>query len=493
MFCHNCGNKLPANPKFCPGCGSAVHLSGTVNPPVHKLETEAHHTTSNESFTVASTGKRLINFILDRFIFAFLLGFIIALGSDSDSSAVAIFSVILFTVGFHIFFESIWQRTPAKWLTRTKVVNQLGEKPTFLQIVGRNFARWIPFEQFSFLFSPIGWHDSLSKTIVVPSSYTPEQVQLIDQKNPPKQTKVVTILIAVIIGIFLLGLLSSVVLLALNSARLKSRDAKRVADVRIIATGMELFFDEYGRYPHALAELIPKYTDPIPQAPTPNDGTCTPDQNSYNYKYVSDAEYILSFCLGGQTGDLTAGEHTLSSGGIDKLSPDDSETTPKELSDTPFTTQTKKLNIYSLMSVDIPSSWSSIVNSNEINYDEDPSEPYYYNKPIASFAPDSVTYTDSHGTQIDIYGSAYDLTKQFENKEPGQKYYEITVGGIKGLEIIEPLDNGEVTKAGSGGTIIVLRLTNNETYKTIIIHKQFLGSTEFENNFKQIISSVKFY
>jgi hypothetical protein len=46
------------------------------------------------------------------------------------------------------------------------VVDEYGEKPTFSQIVGRSFARIVPFEVFSCL-GATGWHDDWSKTYVI--------------------------------------------------------------------------------------------------------------------------------------------------------------------------------------------------------------------------------------------------------------------------------------------------------------------------------------
>ena len=56
-------------------------------------------------------------------------------------------------------------------------------------------------------------------------------------------------LIELLVVIAIIGLLASVVLLALNSARAKSRDAKRLADVRQIASALELYFNDKSAYP----------------------------------------------------------------------------------------------------------------------------------------------------------------------------------------------------------------------------------------------------
>jgi len=58
-------------------------------------------------------------------------------------------------------------------------------------------------------------------------------------------------LIELLVVISIIGLLASVVLVALNSARTKARDAKRVADLQQIAKAAELFYDSQNKYPYA--------------------------------------------------------------------------------------------------------------------------------------------------------------------------------------------------------------------------------------------------
>lgn len=79
---------------------------------------------------------------------------------------IAVYGIYL---GYYIFFEYKFGKTIGKMATNTKVVRKDGSKPTLTNIIGRNFARFIPFEAFSLLFShlPVGWHDSLSGTLVV--------------------------------------------------------------------------------------------------------------------------------------------------------------------------------------------------------------------------------------------------------------------------------------------------------------------------------------
>ncbi|MBP6868685.1 MAG: prepilin-type N-terminal cleavage/methylation domain-containing protein [Candidatus Pacebacteria bacterium] len=56
-------------------------------------------------------------------------------------------------------------------------------------------------------------------------------------------------LVELLIVIAIIGILSSVVLSSLNTARLKARDARRVADFKSVSLAMELYKDSFGAYP----------------------------------------------------------------------------------------------------------------------------------------------------------------------------------------------------------------------------------------------------
>ena len=59
-------------------------------------------------------------------------------------------------------------------------------------------------------------------------------------------------LIELLVVIAIIGILASVVLASLNSARKKSRDARRVADIKQIQLALEMFFDANRSYPTGL-------------------------------------------------------------------------------------------------------------------------------------------------------------------------------------------------------------------------------------------------
>ncbi|PIQ73912.1 MAG: hypothetical protein COV85_04950, partial [Candidatus Portnoybacteria bacterium CG11_big_fil_rev_8_21_14_0_20_44_10] len=53
-------------------------------------------------------------------------------------------------------------------------------------------------------------------------------------------------LIELLVVIAIIGILATIVLVSLNSARSKARDTQRVADLRQIQTAMEMYYDSHG-------------------------------------------------------------------------------------------------------------------------------------------------------------------------------------------------------------------------------------------------------
>src|SRR3989344_4520400 len=60
-------------------------------------------------------------------------------------------------------------------------------------------------------------------------------------------------LIELLVVIGIIALLSTLAVVALNNARLKARDAKRVADIKQTQTALELYYQENTSYPEQTA------------------------------------------------------------------------------------------------------------------------------------------------------------------------------------------------------------------------------------------------
>lgn len=84
-------------------------------------------------------------------------------------------------------------------------------------------------------------------------------------------------LIELLVVIAIIGILATIVLVSLNSARQKARDVKRVGDLRGMQVALEAFFDDNGAYPAgdvtcesiatALSALAPAYLPAVPDDP----------------------------------------------------------------------------------------------------------------------------------------------------------------------------------------------------------------------------------
>ncbi|MEK7530875.1 MAG: prepilin-type N-terminal cleavage/methylation domain-containing protein [Patescibacteria group bacterium] len=118
-------------------------------------------------------------------------------------------------------------------------------------------------------------------------------------------------LIELLVVIAIIGILSSIVLASLNDARLKSRDAKRVADVKQIQLALELYYDATGSYPTTtLSVLAPTYISALPVDPVGG--------AAYPYDAVSATDYHLGANLEQSTHSaLSADVDAADSGNVD--------------------------------------------------------------------------------------------------------------------------------------------------------------------------------
>jgi prepilin-type N-terminal cleavage/methylation domain-containing protein len=105
-------------------------------------------------------------------------------------------------------------------------------------------------------------------------------------------------LIELLVVIAIIGILSSVVLASLNSARKKSRDARRIADLKQVQLALEMYFDANSNYPAAAdwtalgTALAPTYIPTIPKDPL-NTGNYV-----YQYSGLGSGTSCTSYHLG---------------------------------------------------------------------------------------------------------------------------------------------------------------------------------------------------
>ena len=142
-------------------------------------------------------------------------------------------------------------------------------------------------------------------------------------------------LIELLVVIAIIGLLASMAVIALNNARMKARDARRLADIRQMQTALEMYYIDNNGYPDANFAWSSiggycissgggwttavcsgtTYMAIAPTAPTPADGSCVSTNNSFSYSSTA-TTYSLKYCLGAAVGVLVSGVHTASPTGI---------------------------------------------------------------------------------------------------------------------------------------------------------------------------------
>lgn len=119
-------------------------------------------------------------------------------------------------------------------------------------------------------------------------------------------------LIELLVVISIIAVLSSVVLAALNNARLKARDTRRIQDLAQIRRALELYYDDNGRYPTvagwvystnwgALQTALAPYMPVMPRDPVNNaNGPWVNGQYTYAYgnntgSYPNEYDLVAQF------------------------------------------------------------------------------------------------------------------------------------------------------------------------------------------------------
>lgn len=133
---------------------------------------------------VVEKGARFGYYLIDLvfvYILAFLIGVVSAFAGVfeiwEDPLMSRLIGILIF-VGYYFILEMSTGTTLGKLILGYTVIDKYAEKPKAGTLLGRNFARAVPFEAFSCL-GERGWHDSWSNTYVVKNSEKAELQKLL--------------------------------------------------------------------------------------------------------------------------------------------------------------------------------------------------------------------------------------------------------------------------------------------------------------------------
>ena len=131
-------------------------------------------------------------------------------------------------------------------------------------------------------------------------------------------------LIELLIVVAIIGLLSTLAVVALGSARVKARDSKRLADLKQLQTALELYYTDNNAYPTVEGALgtgnfacLNSSGWQAAGCSSPYMGQVPTDPKTGSYTYtVSSSSYSVSASLEDDVGGLDSGAITLTPAGI---------------------------------------------------------------------------------------------------------------------------------------------------------------------------------
>jgi len=123
---------------------------------------------------VSSSGIRFTNFLIDFVIFVLLvltaslaLDSVFVTTNNNLLQAIGYGMILLIFLAYYGLSEYFFQKTAGKYVTKTIVVTESGNKPDGKTILIRTLCRLIPFDRLSYLIVKRGLHGRFSKTRVI--------------------------------------------------------------------------------------------------------------------------------------------------------------------------------------------------------------------------------------------------------------------------------------------------------------------------------------
>jgi uncharacterized RDD family membrane protein YckC len=135
----------------------------------------------NMNLEPVSSGKRFGNLLIDMVVWYIIaiviMGVFFAsnpdaideLGRETTNAQLTAYLIIYGTmIGYYFLSETLFKgRTIGKMITGCRAINTDGSTINAGTAIKRTLCRIVPFEHFSFLGNPVGWHDKWTSTIVV--------------------------------------------------------------------------------------------------------------------------------------------------------------------------------------------------------------------------------------------------------------------------------------------------------------------------------------
>jgi len=153
-----------------------------------RKEKEISELSTKNQIDNAEISKRVWNYVIDVIaivVLEVITGVFIVMLYGLDSGIYSLLFndyygrigfVFVLNIIYYTLFEAFTGKTIGKYFTKTKVINLQGDKPGWARILLRSVCRFVPFDQISFILNDhLGWHDTLSKTLVVEEQIHPTE------------------------------------------------------------------------------------------------------------------------------------------------------------------------------------------------------------------------------------------------------------------------------------------------------------------------------